>query len=228
MEFNKVLAGAFYYVGLHRRALAKALFIPFLVYLLIEFLTQLDLHFVLNWALVVPVIVVQSILAITTHRILLLGPDSVPTFGIISWSKRETYFVVHVIGLWLLFTAITFLIFVSFTGGIIASLVFICIMGRLCLVFPGISIDRGMTFRHSWEMSANHNLLMFLVVIVFPFLLYIPVALLARLPYTFLLTGVLWTALIVLQIAALSMAYRLLASKIDVKHNEVETDPYPT
>jgi len=99
MEFRKVVAGALVYVNKYKHVLSKALAIPFVIYLLIDASTLLDLHPSLSWLLAGLGIGVQAVFAITTHRVLLLGPGSVSTWGITSWSKRETFFVLHVIGL---------------------------------------------------------------------------------------------------------------------------------
>src|SRR5690606_34925168 len=109
--------------------------------------TRLDIHPVVYWFLVILGVGVQSIFAITTHRVLLLGPNSVPTWGITSWTKRETFFVLHVLGLYLIVKAMTFLAYISSVGGIIALVLMFWIIGRFCLVFPGIAVDKGVSFR---------------------------------------------------------------------------------
>jgi hypothetical protein len=214
MEFRKVVAGAFVYVAKYRKALTKALAIPFAVYLLIDAATLLDLHPALAWFFSILGIGVQAIFAITTHRVVLLGPSSVSTWGINSWTKRETFFVLHVIGLALLMIPMAFIGQIPIVGTLVALVLIFWITGRLSLVFPGIAIDKGVSFRMSWEMTENSQLLMFLVVILFPILLSIPVIILDFIPYTFLLSSLISTSIIVFQVAALSMAYQLISERV--------------
>jgi len=212
MDFGKVVAGAFLYVGRCKRVLVKALVFPFLLYFAIEVLISLDINPVAYWSLVLLSFGIYAIFAITTHRVLLLGPDSVPTFGIAFWSKREAFFFLHLIGLYLVIAALSFLLTNS-----IADLVFLGLMcwgiGRVCLVFPGIAVDKGVSFKQSWEMTANHQLLMFLVVIMLPGLLMIIPALFSYLPYSFLLKPFVSTLVLVLEVAALSMAYQMITGQ---------------
>jgi hypothetical protein len=83
-------------------------------------------------------------------------------------------------------------------------------MSRWSLVFPGIAIDKEISFELSWELTKDHQLLMFLVVIVFPVLLNIPTFFLEKLPKTIVLTIFLSTLSIVFTVAALSVSYQLI------------------
>lgn len=210
MEFNKVIAGAFFYVGKYRQELSKALAIPFVIYLAIDASSYIALHPVVSWLLSVLGFAIQAIIAITTHRVVLLGPNSVPVWGISTWTMRETYFVLHVIGLSLLAIPLSILGFMPVIGVLSALLLFCWLFGRLSLVFPGIAVDKGVTFKHSWELTRDHQLLMFLVVIIFPILMAIPTIIISLVPYTFLLNSLVSTIAIVFQVAALSMAYQLV------------------
>ena len=211
MEFKKVVAGALVYVNQYRHVLLKALAIPFIVYLLIDVITLLDIPPVLTWLLAALGLGVQAIFAITTHRVVLLGPGSVSTWGITSWSKRETYFVLHVIGLGLLIVPMAAVGSIPIVGTLVALVLICWVTGRLSLVFPAIAVDKGVSFKLSWEMMENYQMLMFSVVILFPMLLGIPAILLNFIPYTFLLASLVSTVVIVFQVAALSMAYQLIS-----------------
>jgi hypothetical protein len=214
MEFKKVVAGALVYVYQYRQVLLKALAIPFVAYLLIDAATLLDIHPALAWLLAALGVGVQAIFAITTHRVVLLGPSSVSTWGITSWSKRETFFVLHVIGLGLLMIPISLVGFIPIIGALVALVLICWVTGRLSLVFPGIAVDKGVSFKLSWEMTQNYQMLMFLVVILFPMLLAIPAIILNFIPYTFLLSSFISTFVIVFQVAALSMAYQLISEGV--------------
>ncbi|MBQ0759244.1 MAG: hypothetical protein KBT72_06290 [Zhongshania sp.] len=214
MEFKKIIAGAFVYVAKYRQVLLKALAIPFGIYLLIDALALLDLHPLLRWVFTALGIGVQAIFAITTHRVVLLGPSSVSTWGITSWTKRETAFVLHILGLSLLMIPFGLVGIVPVVGAVVALFLICWVTGRLSLVFPGIAVDKGVSFKESWEMTENYQILMFLVVILFPVLLAIPVIVLNFIPYTFLLASFISTVVVVFQVAALSMAYQLISNEI--------------
>ncbi len=132
---------------------------------------------------------VQAIFAITTHRIVLLGPGSVSKWGITSWSERETYFVIDVLALSVLMIPMMSLASIPVIGLYVAPALTCWIFGRLSLVFPSIALDKGVSFKQSWELTKNHQLLMFLVVVIFPLMLAIPAVILDSMPYTFLLAS---------------------------------------
>jgi len=208
------MVGAFFYVYHNRIDLLKALLIPFIANLIIGFVNEFDIDKFTYYFLIVLSFLIQTIFAITTHRIILLGKGSVPKWGLRSWSKRETFFFIHVLilmgGIYLLLLVP---IIIDFIPIVILPIIFIFIFwiwGRLSLVFPGIAIDKGVSFKMSWVLTKKYQLLMFLVVIAFPILLAIPSVLLSFVPYTAVLTNILSTFVIVFEVAALSVAYQII------------------
>ncbi len=213
MEFKKIIAGTFYYIFEYKRNLVRALAWPFIAFVFLDAIEYLEPEIALSFVVGALTIFVQTIFAITTHRIVLLGPESVSKWGLTSWTKRETYFFLHVIGLSLMIIPIVLLGFIPILGSIIALVIICWILGRFSLVFPGIAIDKGVSFRLSWKLTETYQLLMFLVVVVFPILLAIPTIILIWIPYTFLLSSLLSTFVIVFEVAALSMAYQLITTE---------------
>ncbi len=210
MNFYRVAASAIATVAHYRLRLAKALAIPFAITVLLDLLTYFSTSAIGVFVLNVLNGAVYSIFAITTHRIVLMGNDAVSEWGITSWSKRETAFALHLIGVSLLVIPASLPAAIPYVG-IVITIVLVCwLVGRLSLVFPGIAVESGVSFRRSWELTADHQLLMFLVVLVIPVILTLPVYVLAMIPYTFLVISALSTLLIVFEVAALSMAYRLI------------------
>lgn len=211
MDFKKVVAGAFYYINEYKRTLAKALFLPFLAIISIDVMTEmLEPNMAVYIVLGLVSVVVQTIFAITTHRVVLLGPSSISAWGITSWSKRESFFVLHIIGISIMGIPFALLGFIPIVGGITALILICWFAGRLCLVFPGIAVDKGVSFKLSWELTEHHQLLMFLVVILFPTLLAIPSVILVLLPHGYILSSIFSAFILVFQVAALSMAYLLI------------------
>src|SRR5690606_11061977 len=70
---------------------------------------------------------------------------------------------------------------------VVALIAALWVASRLSLALPGIAVDKEMNFGAAWELSRNHQGLMFLIVVVFPFLLSIPIVLLNRVPEAFFL-----------------------------------------
>lgn len=153
MEIKKIILGAFGYIFQYKRELSKALLIPFVIYVALDFSALIKPNPVEAFLIAVLSIGIQTIFAITTHRMVLLGPTSVPKWGIYTWSKRETFFTLHIIGLGIIIIPIAFLSFIP-TIGIIIAIALICwLLGRLSLVFPAIAIDQGVSFKYSWELT---------------------------------------------------------------------------
>ena len=194
----------------NRSTLGRALFVPFVLYLLLDVARSLEPGIPLLYAIAAVSIAVQAVFAITTHRVLLLGRRSVPKWGLNRWSRRETVFVVHLLGLVLVVLPINVLIFIPGVGGILTVLLYCWVVGRLSLVFPAIAIDQKVSFRYSWQLTARHQLLMFFVVAIYPLLLSLPARLVGLLPESTLMVGVLSTCAMLFIIAALSVAYRVI------------------
>lgn len=214
MEFKKIILGAFYIVYEYRVSLAKALAIPFSAYLIFEGFRYLEVPDFSSWFLAAVAWVAYAIIAITTHRIVLLGPSSVPEWGITSWSKRETYFILHALVVGLIAMAVSLLGFIPIVGAFAALLVICWLLPRFSLVFPGIAVDKGITFKLSWELTENYQIDMFLTVILFPILLGIPIIILGLIPYSSFLSSLCAAFVIVFEVAALSLTYKKIISEL--------------
>ena len=210
-KFRYAVLGAVGYVFEYRNKLAKALLIPFLLYLALDVATYIQPIPVVAFGVSIMSIFVHSLFAITTHRIILLGPESVPKWGILSWSKRETSFALHLVGISLMLIPITVLAFIPTIGMALIIPTMFWLLGRLSLVFPGIAIDQAISYKHSWKLTKNNQILMMLVVILFPVLLLIPSKLISTIPYTFFISSALSTLCTVFMVAALSITYKELS-----------------
>ncbi len=207
-KFKYVMQSAIRYVFEYKGALIKALIIPFCLYLLLDLAEYLELTTtakviasILGW-------IAHTLFAVTTHRIVLLGPESIPKWGALSWSKRETLFALHMLGLGVVVIPLAIFGFVPFIGVLLVICSAFWVIGRLSLVFPAIAIDQGVSFKYSWNITRNYQLLMVLVVIVFPILLWVPALLLSFIPYGFIGASILSTFATVFTVAALSVTYK--------------------
>jgi hypothetical protein len=212
--FLKIVTGAFANVYYYKRVLAKALFIPFSLYLMIDIVTYYHPDGPLYVLVVIVSTLIHAIFAITTHRVMLLGPESISEWGLPKWTWRETRFVFYMIGIVLAVIPIMILAIIPFIGVFIALFLAGWLMSRFSLVFPGIAVDHEASFGESWVMTEKHQLLMFLVVLVFPVLLAIPTYLVERAVPFYMLSAVVSTFLIVFEVTALSLAYKAFSEKV--------------
>lgn len=187
--FLKLISQAAKSINENRVAISKALFIPFIAYLFLILIgIYIEEPYVAFFAGLLTYSI-DTVIAVTIHRLVLLGPNTIPEWGLLKWSMRETIFILHVIGMWL-FLGITWGILGvagvalgSIAGplaifGVIAALVTVAyIWGKLSLVFPSIAIDKKISFNDSWKLADGHEGLMILVIAVLPLFLFIPIGL---------------------------------------------------
>jgi len=123
-------------------------------------------------------ILVDIVILITVHRILILGNDSVPKWGIQKFEKREFSFFLKYLMVAIIFVTVIVLttaflqlfginLFVSIFVTMLISAIY---FSRVSLVFPAIAVDTKMSFRESFEYTKDFKLLIFVTVIVFPVL----------------------------------------------------------
>lgn len=213
MDFKKVLAGAILSVFENRAVVAQVLMIPFFAFVAVGLAGYLDLNALVSTGLSVVGVCIQVVFAITTHRVVMLGPDSVSKWGVISWSKRETFFLLHLVAIGLMITPLALLGIIPVAGWIIAIALIAYLMSRLSLVFPSIAINEGAGFKLSWQLTKNYQTLMLLVMVVVPLTLSIPTFIVGFIPYGFVVADFLSLILVVFEVAVLSMSYRLIVQK---------------
>ena len=162
-------------------SIIKALVIPLILLIILNLastaVTPADQRFsILGLFFIFLSLLVDIVILITVHRILILGNDSVPTWGIQKFEQREfTFFFRYLI------VAIVFIVVVVLSTGFFQLLginIFVSIfftmlvcaiyLSRISLVFPAIAVDTKMTFKESFEYTKDFKLLIFVTVIAFP------------------------------------------------------------
>lgn len=142
-------------------------------FLLMVFVGLLELFFVgvesrlVSLVTAVVVALFTALLAVSTHRLIILGSDQVPDGGVISLSWREVKFVLYE---WLMYLVIAIpVIMVSIVGGVffgdgafnsvaysvISIAVMILLFLRLSFMFPAIAIDESTNVSIAWYDSAG-------------------------------------------------------------------------
>lgn len=224
MNIKRIIWGAFGYVYMLGTVFIKALLIPIAALIILDIIFAGQSERKSTGALVGLSVFIHTIIAITTHRIILLGPNSIPEWGVYIFRKREFYFVLHLIGLGILMILIGLIIILlsllipTSTTAFIAALVIyllvsLYIVSRLSLVFPAIATDQNWSFFDSWKATRNHQFSMIMVVAIFPFIISIPEIILSYLPYMETLVSLLSAITTVLTVAALSVAFQVITEK---------------
>ena len=123
-------------------------------------------------------------LAVTCHRIIILGKNSVPTFGVRKWTMRETRFLGWLVGLYIMIgfmifsiAALPSVIIPLFEGrvmylvipvSIISALPGVYVLSRLSLIFPATSVDEEVNIKWAWDISRNNGWRLAVIVCALP------------------------------------------------------------
>lgn len=178
-------------------------------------------------------IMINISIAITTHRVLILGSTSVPKLGSYILGLREFKFLFKTI-LIVIIVAIPaiLLFFIPYVGIFLAIFIAILLSARLSFIFPSIACEEDISFYSSWKLTKGHTFLILFSLILFPFLFSISVGLVYSLlieflvktisPYFNILYSFLNVFITVFSISALSSAYLFIKPRplnVKIKHN---------
>ena len=140
----------------------------------------------------------------------LLGPNSVPNWGIYIPTKRELHFFLTTFILSIMMIPFSFLNLIPNGGSILSTILSSYLISRFSLVFPSIAVDSPWSFSESWSQTKDHQILMFTVILIFPFIVSMPEILLSELPYTSMMVTFISLITLVITIAALSVAFKVI------------------
>ncbi|NLD37807.1 MAG: hypothetical protein GX654_13150 [Desulfatiglans sp.] len=214
MTFKELFSLTFKYVYAFRLQLSKALLVPFILSILLDIIPFFWSSFLISIINMGLSLMIQTIFAVTTHRMILLGPSHVPTWGIMKWSIRETVFIFHVVALALIIFLCTLIMHIPIIGTLIffvlVFLYLVLLLPRLSLVFPAIAVGDRCSFKNSWFVTKNYHKLMFFSIILIPLIVSIPAILIRNIPYTFLIVSILTNVTTVVGVASLSLSYKYI------------------
>ncbi|MCP3675624.1 MAG: hypothetical protein GY829_14300 [Gammaproteobacteria bacterium] len=207
----KAIAGGISYVKYYKVSLIKSLLVPFVLLAIITtlaFLPNIDS----NSALAIEMLqwLPLTLIAITTHKVILEGPNSVPIWGINRFGAREFRFMGYEVLVVIVALPVLVFYFIPHLGGFLSMTAIAYIIGRLSLVFPSIAIGADVSLKESWVATKNYQLMMIVVVGLFPFLLGLLETLFASLPGMFWIGFVTSTFTTVFVVASLSVAYKIV------------------
>jgi hypothetical protein len=209
-QIYNVLESAFNRLIRFRKELVTALFIPVLVLVALGFVPDAPSS-IRNFLLYgVIELLAYTVLAINTHRILLLGSGSVTKWGIAKPTKREFKFIFQFIILGLIFIPIGLLALIPEIGFWLMFFVSSYFIARFSLVFPAIATDNPWTFEMAWNATVGHQLLVIFVVGLLPVIIGGAEYLLSRVPYSDFLVIIVSTITTVYVVAALSISFEYI------------------
>ena len=206
-----IFFGAFSFVYQYRRCLFKALIVP-LIILLILAIVEKTIELTNFWSILLTVIdsLTYTVFAITIHRIVLLGEESVPEWGFRKISMREISFFIRSIGIGLFLMAPGLLIFIPYVGWVLALVSIAYLLGRFSLVFPAIATGEKWAFKDSWKATEEHQLMMAIIAAILPLVIALPTIILIFIPNTEIFTVVLSLITTIFSVAALSLAFKFV------------------
>ena len=172
------IAGAYGAVLGNLGTLIKAGLIPFLILVLLGVVSEefsgTVLVQLITWALALPFV---ALWAIAVHRTVLLGPDSLASPWSLTWSDRESSFVVWLI----IFTVLGYAAGLAFLAVawmlpeiwmiVLAAVIFgLWLEARFSMVLPATALDRSMRLSQSWYLTSGNDISL-MIVLGLPFLL---------------------------------------------------------
>ena len=215
MRFKKVIIGAIDCFAEYKLALFKALLIPMLILIALD--TIVTMEIAAGYAAIISILalLLHVVITILTHRIILLGPDSIAEWGFKEWTMRATCFTLYLI----VYLVPVFFTLVPYIGWIIVVGGWCYIASRLSLVFPAIAIDDDVSFKQSWNLTKKYKLLMFLVVVIAPALVGLSASLIGEMPfgampYTYVFASIYTSLGVIFIVILLSVTYRLIKQEV--------------
>ncbi len=124
-----------------------------------------------------------TLFAITCHRIILLGETSVPSFGIHSWSRRETRFLGWT------YVGFFYLILITMSLGMLAEIILVSfssklenlkgifyllmltgqyVFARLAVLLPATAVGERHDMKWAWKLTSKNGWRLLIVVVFFP------------------------------------------------------------
>ncbi|MEJ2407024.1 MAG: hypothetical protein P8171_22620 [Candidatus Thiodiazotropha sp.] len=206
-QIANILKGAAIRLLLRREVLFKSIVVPILVLASLDFLY--DESYTIGKAIVLGTfeLMAYTVLAINTHRVMLLGASSVPKWGLARPTKRELRFVFQMIGLGLIITPIYLLVLIPEYGIWLMVVVSSYLISRFSLVFPAIATDNPWTLGEAWDATNEHQFLVFVVVGLLPILIGGAKYLLSDLPNSEVLMSMVSALTTVYTVSGLSLLY---------------------
>lgn len=167
-------------------------------------------------------ILVTVVACVSIHRVILLGVASVPSFGILTWSMRETMFLVYSLCLVVVPSILTMGTYVLFNENGAVAVFVLClawwISCRMSLVLPSVAIDKELDLVSAWQLTKGYNVVMVIISAVIPVFFFNIVAFYLSDPEVEnslfeLLSSLIVVLFTVMEVILLTSAYKVISEK---------------
>ncbi len=209
-KIRRTLLGAIGYVYFYKIQFLKILAFPFIFFSVYYLTVSENSNIIFSWIILLTSWIIYTQVAVSTHRIILLGPNAVPNWGIYLPTFRELHFFMTSFILGIMMLPLLLFMAIPGIGIIMYTIASAYLISRFSLVFPTIAIDNPMTFSDSWAVTKNYQILMLTVVLIFPIVVSIPEILFDKLPHTEIIVTAVSLITLVLMVAALSVSYKVI------------------
>ena len=108
----------------------------------------------------------------------------------------------------LLFIPMGLMGLIPFVGSTIGVILMLYILSRVSLIYPATAVDAGWTLSQAWNGSGKIQLVMILIVVIYPAVVGRPEILIAPLGYSKYLLSVMSAVSIMFIVSALSVTYK--------------------
>lgn len=227
--YKEIINDTFGLLVKKRDVLAKALIIPFILLLIIDYYEKsfsivsnsgnISINFSLLFFIILS-LVISIIVAITVHRILLIEENPIPKWGFFKFGSREFKYLAFSFLIGLVCIPAFIFMFIPIVGIIITLITVLIIISRMSLVFPAIALNENMSIIDSWNQTKNFKLITFFSIIIFPTIIALVVGVVYSLVINFLVNvvsvhlNILYVILnffiTVLVVATLSSTYKFI------------------
>lgn len=236
----KIIFDAFALVWIRRIAFFQALWLPFLLIISIGFAwdfwgEKVSPNF--RWFYVAAYTFLFVLFAVSCHRVALLNTEFAGKWAVPMWSWRETKFLYWIIIIWLIIVSLVFFsttIVLILVGSLYntqllnqpsaspyvqtaVSVIYGYLFARMSLVLPSIAVDKQLRLKESFLLSKGNSWRLAISLSLLPLLLK---AIAERLftndanTFEYIMYTAIFTALLAVEITALSISYRELVSRV--------------
>jgi len=233
IRVQKVILAAFIIPWLMRREFLNKVSLPILLLMALGYLGWFlgDVAGGLGFLFSFLQLLIYAYFAVTCHRIVLLGGESVPRLGIRKWTSRETRFFGWLVGIYLMvgIASLTLIMLPSIlspvmeaNGFSMVQVLFIAavipglyLLARLSMIFPATAVDERPNIKWAWEISQGNGWRLVVIVGIFPVITGWILKVMERADSTLIEDLVLFLIsfiVIIIEIAAVSLSYRELTA----------------
>lgn len=224
MKIKKIILGAVGYINHYKLTLIQFLWAPLLIIIGCELLVRQSLggYFYTLSGFISAMVYV--LIAVFTHRIILIGTYQKSITHIFSWGWRETKFLLYTYGVYLiaLLPLLMFFWFMEEQDGfngklpvgtillIVLLIIYAWVVSRFSLVLPAVAIDKPLSLIESWRLTSKYHLQICVAVFVVPILISIVINfMISKVPFLGFVEYIFSSLVTVYTVALLSVAYEM-------------------